>query len=302
MKNSATSGFGKRRDDFRPVKRSAARLWAGKMFYSAKCKLLWRFIKRHFPKDRGEISPAHLHFAHKTPLSRNLRGDDMVYQQGKIKNLSVALPRLSGIVLHPGQVMSFCYLIGKPSKRRGFVPGMVLTGGRVSPGIGGGLCQMSNLIYWITLHTPLTVVQRYRHGYDVFPDSNRKQPFGSGATCAHPYLDLMIRNNTDYDFKLCLEMDDEYLRGAWYGAKAPSEGYEIVEKNHEMRVEAFGGYSRHNELWRNVYNTKGSFLREEMISENHAMMMYSPLMPQETTTNTKKQQGEDKNEGTSKDL
>ena len=45
---------------------------------------------------------------------------------------------------------------------------------------GGGLCQLSNLIYWMTLHTPLTITERYRHSYDVFPDSNRTQPFGSG--------------------------------------------------------------------------------------------------------------------------
>ena len=61
--------------------------------------------------------------------------------------------------------------------------GMILRNGRVASGVGGGLCQMTNLLYWMTLHTPLTVTERWRHGYDVFPDSNRTQPFGSGATC-----------------------------------------------------------------------------------------------------------------------
>ena len=30
-------------------------------------------------------------------------------------------------------------------------------------------CQLANLIYWMTVHTPLTVVERHRHGYDVSP-------------------------------------------------------------------------------------------------------------------------------------
>ena len=70
---------------------------------------------------------------------------------------------------------------------------MVLHYGSFQTGIGGGLCQLSNLIYWMTLHTPLTVTERYRHSFDVFPDSRRTQPFGSGATCSYNYLDLQIK-------------------------------------------------------------------------------------------------------------
>jgi hypothetical protein len=29
---------------------------------------------------------------------------------------------------------------------------------------------------------PLKVTERWRHTHDVFPDANRTQPFGSGAT------------------------------------------------------------------------------------------------------------------------
>ena len=57
---------------------------------------------------------------------------------------------------------------------------MVLFCEKYKMSLGGGLCQLSNLIYWMTLHTPLTITERYRHSYDVFPDSNRTQSFGSG--------------------------------------------------------------------------------------------------------------------------
>lgn len=74
-----------------------------------------------------------------------------------------------------------------------------------------GLCQLSNLIFWMTLHTPLEVIERHRHGYDVFLDSNRTQSFGSGATCFYPYGDLMIRNPTGEPFQLRLQVGEEYL-------------------------------------------------------------------------------------------
>ena len=69
--------------------------------------------------------------------------------------------------------MSYWYLIGKPTAGKGYLPGMILRNGGYLAATGGGLCQLSNLIYWMTLHTPLTVVERHRHGYDVFP---RREP------------------------------------------------------------------------------------------------------------------------------
>lgn len=72
---------------------------------------------------------------------------------------------------------------------------------------------MTNLLYWMTLHTPLTVTERWRHGYDVFPDSNRTQPFGSGATCFYNYMDLMVRNDTPDTWRLVLQVTDTHLEG-----------------------------------------------------------------------------------------
>jgi vancomycin resistance protein VanW len=137
---------------------------------------------------------------------------------------------------------------------------------------------MSNLIYWMTLHTPLTVVERHRHGYDVFPDSNRTQPFGSGATCFYPYGDLMIQNNTDDDFQLLVHVGAEYLIGEWRSAKPPRQHYAVIEKNHHMQSEYWGGFSRHNALYRKVYDLDNIEIEEEFITENHALMMYSPFL------------------------
>lgn len=131
----------------------------------------------------------HVIFKHRTPLLRQLKDVEMELQTNKITNLKIAAKRLNGIILQPGEAFSYWCLIGSTSKRKGYVDGMVLHYGQVTTRVDGGLCQLSNLIYWMTLHTPLTITERYRHSYDVFPDLKRQQPFGSGATCAYNYLD-----------------------------------------------------------------------------------------------------------------
>ena len=58
--------------------------------------------------------------------------------------------------------------------------------GQIGGDIGGGLCQLSNLIFWMTLHTPLTVVERYRHSHDVFPDATVPSPSAAGLPALSP--------------------------------------------------------------------------------------------------------------------
>ena len=186
--------------------------------------------------------------------------------------------RINGILLRPGQVFSYWKLIGNPTARKGYVEGMILKNGTYTAGVGGGLCQLSNLIFWMTVHTPLTVIERHRHGYDVFPDAGRTQPFGSGATCFYPHGDLMIRNDTNQTYQLLLTVGEEYLHGEWRVSDRPRCRYEIEERNHRMDRQYWGGYSRHNELYKQCYDLDGVLLGEELIVQNDAIMMYAPFL------------------------
>lgn len=86
---------------------------------------------------------------------------------------------MNSIILVPGQVFSYWCLIGKTTKEKGYIDGMVLNNGGFGLGTSG-ICQMSNLIYWMTIPTSLEIIECHRHGFDVFPDANRTHPFGSG--------------------------------------------------------------------------------------------------------------------------
>ena len=267
-------------NDLKPKKRGRLRLLAGKTYYTAMRYMLWHSGRFKFAKKVSNKQLPHSYFAHQSPLLRRLRDVDMWYQYNKIANLKIAVPNINGLMLYPGETFSYWKAIGNPTRRKGYVEGMVLLSGRFGPGIGGGLCQLSNLLYWISLHTPLTVVERYRHGYDVFPDSSRTRPFGSGATCFYPYRDLMVQNNTRQPFQLCAEVGKTFLKAEWRCQQKPQLHYEVFEKDHVMKPEYWGGFSRHNKLYRRAVNDCNEVLQEEFVAENHAMMMYSPFLQQ----------------------
>lgn len=257
-------------------KRSLLRRFSGRIFYRLKREYDWRFTGKRFALRREAALLPEIIFAHRTPLYRNIPRHDLWLQKNKVINLRLAVSRLNGLILQPGEVFSFWRLVGKPSRSKGYVEGMVLDNGHVKPGIGGGLCQLTNLIYWLTLHTPLTVIERWRHSYDVFPDVDRTQPFGSGATCAYPSLDLQIKNSTTDPFQLVLRVTDTHLEGEWRSDKPSLYRYEVYEAYHRITYEQPGVYLRHNIIRRKVWAEK--MIRDEPVAENHAIMRYEPLL------------------------
>ncbi|MCA1055982.1 VanW family protein [Rossellomorea aquimaris] len=268
--------------EYQPKRRSALRVMAGTCYYRMKRYIQWMTTDETFAKKREEDLKQHVIHSHRTPLYRKLKDVDLWYQENKVKNLRIAVRELDKIVIKPGETFSYWRLLGNTTKRKGYVNGMVLYYGSFKPGIGGGLCQLSNLIYWMTLHTPLTVTERHRHSYDVFPDSNRRLPFGSGATCAYNYLDLKIKNNTKETYQLHLYLTDEALVGEWRSTSPGMTHYEVYEKEHSISHEYWGGYLRHNQIFRKVFNKAGVEIDDEFITENHALMMYEPLLEQRT--------------------
>lgn len=263
-----------------PVNRSNLRLALGKMFYRAKRRIEWHLPGRNYASIKQAENLPHLHAKHGTPMLRELSGVDIQLQRNKMESLKIAASCIDGVVLQPGETFSFWRMVGKPTAARGFKVGLVLRNGTIQQDVGGGLCQMTNLIYWMAIHTDLEIIERWRHGFDVFPDAGRTQPFASGATCAYNYIDLQIRNPTEQRYQLRLATKDDWLHGQWRADHAPSHRFTVFEKAHAIRQEFWGGYSRHNEIWRRRMDAQsGIALGEELVSENHAIMMYEPLLP-----------------------
>jgi vancomycin resistance protein VanW len=266
-----------------PMVRSPFRRRLGRIFYAWKRRAAWFFGGKKFARQRAKPLETSI-FQHKTPLLRPLKNVEMYLQHNKVTNLRLAAAKIDGVVLMPGETFSFWWLVGKPTARRGYLEGLVLREGRIATGIGGGLCQMGNLLYWMALHSPLTVAERWRHGYDVFPDEQRTLPFGSGATLAWNYIDLQLRNDSEQPFQLRVWLSETHLHGEIRAAAPPDFRYEVFEKEHFMQQEPWGGYSRHNRIVRRVLDARtGAHLHEETVAENHALMMYPPFLAAEST-------------------
>lgn len=271
-----------------PKKRSRLRIGIGRFVYSLLRYRFW-FINARLYRHRRLRGDEDIDsrfpytvYTHRTPLFRNLSDIDCRLQKNKVVNLKIAVRKIDGFILEPGKVFSYWREIGAPIAARGFRKGVVLVNGVPSERVGGGLCQLSNLLYWMTVHTPLSVVERYRHSYDVFPDQNRTQPFGSGATCVYNYRDLQIRNDTNVTYVLQLSVSGENLEGSWKADRPVSECFEVYEKSHWITHEMGSVYVRHNILGRRRFllSSDGSkeLADDTVLAENHAIMMYSPLI------------------------
>lgn len=170
---------------------------------------------------------------HSSILERRLDGVDPQLQRNKVQNLALAASRIDGVILAPGETFSFWKLVGRATARGGYAEGLVLRDGVPASGVGGGLCQISNMLHWLVLHSDLAVVERHRHSYDPFPDSDRVVPFGTGATLLEGILDLKVHNPTESDHQVRLRLTPTHLVGQLRSTQPPTR-YEIVERDHRF--------------------------------------------------------------------
>lgn len=262
-----------------PKKRSLFRQVLGKEYYILKTKFDWSFAKQKWAVAKNKNFEGSLVFQHQSLILRPLKNVQMYLQENKRTNLRLAIKHLDQIIIQPGETFSFWKLVGRPTKRKGYLEGLVLNMGKIDKGIGGGLCQLGNLLFWIFAHSPLTITKRCRHGFDVFPDVNRKVPFGAGATLAYNHIDLQVKNETSMTFQINLWLDDQHLNGKLLCSKKPTTTYRIEERNHFIKQQAWGGYSRHNQIFK-IEEFSDGREQEKLLVQNHAIMMYSPLLDQ----------------------
>ncbi|MEO7689683.1 MAG: VanW family protein [Sphingomonas sp.] len=151
----------------------------------------------------------------RTPLWTSAGGEkDRLLNAGKIQNLRCALRGLDGIEVEAGRTLSFWRQVGRPVRRRGFVPGRELREGCMIATIGGGLCQLSNALYDAALQAGLEIVERHGHTR-IVPGS--RAAAGRDATVFWNYLDLRMRGPRPFRIEARLTADDLELTICGYG-------------------------------------------------------------------------------------
>ena len=213
---------------------------------------------------------------HGSLLLRELDADQMHLQHNKVTNLRLAASRVDGIVIAPGETFSFNRVVGSCTRSTGYVDGMRLSNGEAEAGVGGGICQLANLVHWMVLHSPLTVVERSEHSFDPFPDQGRVLPWGVGCSIVYNYVDLVVRNDTDHPFQLRAWVGDRYLHGQLRSDVRPEHTWK-VEARDEQFLRHDGRVYRRNQLWRRVIDRRtGDHVGDELVKTNCALVVYEP--------------------------
>jgi vancomycin resistance protein VanW len=209
---------------------------------------------------------------HQSLLRRKLGNSDMRLQEQKITNLAQAVKKLDGTIIPPGNIFSLWTIVGQPKYKNGYVDGMLLSNGQVVEGLGGGLCQLSNLLYWLYLHGPFHVVQRYHHSKDVFPDSGRTLPFGSGATILYNFVDLKLQNTSTEPIQLKIWLSDNHLKAQLLSPNPIPQKYSIFEQDHTF-VQHGQAFFRYNKIYRHT-KIEGKIISTELLATNFAPVLY----------------------------
>lgn len=215
-------------------------------------------------------------YSHKSLIRRKLGNVDMQLQENKAVNLAIAAPKINGIIINPGETFSFWKLVGRCSHRNGYKEGLTISSGKPTKGIGGGMCQFSNLIHWLALHSPLDIIEHHHHdNIDLFPDYGRQVPFGCGTSILYNYLDYRLKNNTDNTFQLIVYTTDTHLCGELRSSHPLDCKYHIIEENKHF-VKQNGVYYRRNTILRRIVDKKtGNEIGIEEIKKSNARVLYS---------------------------
>ncbi|WP_345524998.1 VanW family protein [Nocardioides endophyticus] len=212
---------------------------------------------------------------HESLLLRELSGAEMVLQHNKVVNLRLASARVDRLVIGPGQTFSFNKIVGSCTRRKGYIDGMRLSDGVAVPGVGGGICQLANLLHWMVLHSPLTVVERSEHSFDPFPDSGRVLPWGVGCSIAYNYVDLVVRNDTSTTFQLRARVGERHLLGELRADRQLPVAYSVEAREERFERCDDGLVRRSNEIWRTTTDRRtGGVVATELVRRNRAVVKY----------------------------
>jgi len=246
-------------------------------------------LKRHlsdlrsesrFAAERSGESLPVVVYRHNSLIRRRLGNVNMQLQENKAVNLALAVTHIDGIIIRPGETFSLWRLVGRTTRRKGYKEGLTIARGKPSQGIGGGMCQLSNLIHWMVLHSELTITEHHHHdGVDLFPDFGRKIPFGTGTSISYNYIDYRVRNDTANTYQLRLKVDSEYLCGELRATEQQAHTFHIHAENEFFSREG-GIVYRNGQVFRDTIDrTTGECVGSELIRTNHARVMYD--CPQE---------------------
>lgn len=136
-------------------------------------------------------------------------------------NLGLASEKVNGTIVLPGEVFSYNKIVGERTIAKGYKEASIYSGGKVVPGIGGGICQLSSTLYNTVLYANLEITNRSNHR---FLTSYVQE--GRDATVSWGTIDFCFKNTRSYPIKIVSTVNNGIVRVGIYGIKEENE-YEV---------------------------------------------------------------------------
>ncbi len=199
------------------------RKWQRKKFFYFK---MWADGYRYAQRKSEKILP-NLVFETSIPMLNGNSGFDMKYQFNKVYNLKLAAKTIYKIIIEPEETFSFWQLVRRADRYQKYKDGLNVINGKTVASYGGGLCMLSDMLFWMFLHTPLTVIERHGHAALSFPSTTEDFPKGTDATVNEGWLDLKVCNKTDNTFQIEIDFDYNTMHGRIWAKNVVNIEYSV---------------------------------------------------------------------------
>ncbi len=214
-------------------------------------------------------------FASKCPMYNTDTGFPMVYQENKVHNLKLAAAKLDGLLIRPGETFSFWKAVRFADRGTPYKEGLAVVDGKLTTVQGGGLCQITNLLFWVFLHTPLTVVERHGHQAKDFPEPSSDALAGVDAAVVEGWKDLKVKNETDTVYQIRLSFDERHIIGEIYTDKKPEFVWQVENGKILYRREQDAVWEEAEVLQRRLSCQNGEATAYRMLYKNRCRIGYA---------------------------
>lgn len=232
-----------------------------------------RFDKNKYALEKQSAELRYRVFGTRSAMINLNSGFDIKYQLNKVDNLKLAAGTINRVVIEPGEVFSFWMLVRKAEKYGQYKDGLTVVNDQVVADKGGGLCQISNMLFWCFLHTPLSIVERHPHSAETIPHQKGEIP-GVDATIAEGWLDLKLKNETGERFQIIIEFDKENMYGTIFSDRRQDIKYSVESNNLHYSKEE-GKIYRYNEIYKIAKSAEtGEILRKKLVLKNKYEIRY----------------------------
>lgn len=135
-----------------------------------------------------------------------------ITQTNRNKNIQIASGKINGTLLLPGNEFSTHETIGPVETENGYVDAPIIVGGKLEPGVGGGVCQIATTLYNAVLVAELEVVERRNHSLPV-----AYVEMGRDATISGEAIDFQFKNNMEFPIYIESYVIDNWVYMDIYG-------------------------------------------------------------------------------------